>query len=437
MQPFRPAVIVFAIAGSCLVTALADDWPQWRGPQRDGVWRETGVVEKFDSPQLPIQWRAEIGPGYSGPTVAAGRVYVTDRQTEPIQVERVHCFDASTGKPIWDYSYDCPYVGVGYAAGPRAAVTIDEGRVYSLGAMGNLHCFDAATGNVLWKKDLNAEYKIQMPMWGIAAAPLIDGNRLILNVGGEHACLVALDKVTGNEIWKALDDPAQYSAPILILQAGKPVLVIWTGAGVVGLNPATGAEYWRAVMKPKQMPIGIATPVVNGDRLFVSSFYDGSLMLRLTSDKQSGLPAAEQLWHKVGPDEQHTQSLHCMIGTPILDGDYLYGVDSYGQLRCLNATTGERIWESQQAVPKARWAAVHMVRHDDKVWLFNERGELLIGRLSPTGFEEISRTKLIEPTKVQLDQRGGVCWSHPAFADRHVFARNDDEIVCASLAQDK
>jgi outer membrane protein assembly factor BamB len=274
-------------------------------------------------------------------------------------------------------------------------------------------------------------------MWGIAAAPLIDGDRLILNVGGEHACLVALDKVTGNGIWKSLDDPAQYSSPILIQQAGKPVLVIWTGAGVVGLNPSTGAEYWRVEMKPKQMPIGIATPVVSGDRLFVSSFYDGSLMLQLTSDKQTGLPAVEQLWRKVGPDEQHTQGLHCMIGTPILDGDYLYGVDSYGQLRCLNAATGERIWESQQAVPKTRWAAIHMVRHDDKVWLFNERGELLIGRLSPAGFEEISRAKLIEPTKVQLDQRGGVCWSHPAFADRHVFARNDDEIVCASLAAGK
>src|SRR5215475_12715407 len=229
-----------------------------------------------------------------------------------------------------------------------------------------------------------------MPMWGIAAAPLIDGRRLILNVGGEHACVVALDKTSGEEIWKALDDPAQYSAPILIQQGGQPVLVVWTGAGVVGLNPATGAEYWRAEMKPKQMPIGIATPVVNGDRLFVSSFYDGSLMLRLTTDKQSGRPAAEQLWRKVGPDEQRTQSLHCMIGTPILDGDYVYGVDSYGQLRCLDANTGERIWEDQQAVPKARWSTIHMVRLQNRLVMFNERGELLFGRISPQGFEEIS-----------------------------------------------
>jgi outer membrane protein assembly factor BamB len=433
MCAFRSVAFFVAICCCCLCSAIADDWPQWRGPLRDGVWREKGIVEKFDSPQLPIQWRAEIGPGYSGPTVVAGRVYVTDRQTEPTQVERVHCFDAATGKPLWSHTYDCPYVGVGYAAGPRASVTIDEDRAYSLGAMGNLFCFNAVKGEILWQKDLKSLYNIQMPMWGIAAAPIIDSKRLILNIGGEHACVVALDKITGAEIWKALDDTAQYSAPVLIQQAGQPVLVIWTGAGVVGLNPATGAEYWREEMKPKQMPIGIATPVISGDHLFVSSFFDGSLMLRLKPDQL----AVEQLWRKVGYDEQHTQALHCMIGTPILDKNYIYGVDSYGQLRCLDADTGERRWESQQAVPKARWAAIHMVQHDDKTWMFNERGELIIAKLSPDGYEEISRTKLIEPTTAQLDQRGGVCWSHPAFADRHIFARNDQELLCASLAESK
>ena len=240
-------------------------------------------------------------------------------------------------------------------------------------------------------------------------------------------------KKPASEVWKSLDDPAQYSVPILIQQAGKPVLVVWTGAAVVGLNSADGAEYWREEMKASHMPIGIASPVLDGDRLFVSSFYDGSLMLRLKTDQ----PAVERLWRKVGRDEQHTESLHCMIGTPIIDGNCVYGVDSYGELRCLNAATGERIWENLQAVPKARWSAIHMVRHQDRVVMFNERGELLLGRLSPRGFEEISRTKLIEPTTDQLDQRGGVCWSHPAFANRNVYARNDREIVCATLAAEQ
>ncbi len=182
-----------------------DDWPQWRGPTRDGVWREDGLVDKFASDELKITWRQPIGSGYSGPTVADGRVFVTDRVVEPEQIERVHW--PSTPRPAsrcGRYSYDCPYVDVGYTAGPRASVTVDDGRAYSLGTMGNLFCFDAATGKPLWSKDCNAEYKIRMPIWGIAAAPLVDGDLVIVQIGGEDACLVAFDKKTGEERWRAL-----------------------------------------------------------------------------------------------------------------------------------------------------------------------------------------------------------------------------------------
>jgi outer membrane protein assembly factor BamB len=424
----RSILIVLATLNAAF--ALGDDWPQWRGPSRDGVWHETGIVEKFSQPQLPIKWRAEIGPGYNGPTVADGRVFVMDRQVEPEQVERVHCFDASTGKPVWSYQYACDYGKIGYTAGPRAAVAIDEGRAYSLGAGGHLFCFNAATGEVLWKKDLNSDYKIRMPIWGISASPLVDGNNVIVHIGGENACIVALNKKTGAEVWKSQNDGAQYSTPILVFQGGKPVLVVWTADGVIGLNPADGSLYWREDMKVSRMPIGITTPVLSNDRVFVSSFYDGSLMLRLKPDK----PEVERVWREVGRDEQHTKSLHCVIGTPIIQGDYIYGNDSYGELRCLKAGTGERVWENLTAVPKARWATIHMVKNGDRYFMFNERGELLIGRFSPEGFEEISRVKLIEPTMDQLGQRGGVCWSHPAFANRNIFARNDKELVCASLA---
>jgi outer membrane protein assembly factor BamB len=154
-------------------------------------------------------------------------------------------------------------------------------------------------------------------------------------------------------------------------------------------------------------------------------------MLKLNNDR----PAASQVWRRLGPDEQHTETLHSMIGTPWLIGDYIYGVDSYGQLRCLHADTGDRVWESLKAVPKSRWATIHIVRNGDRMWLFNERGMLIIAKFSPEGYEEISRSKLIDPTSLQLPQRGGVCWSHPAFAYRHVFARSDDKLVCASLAE--
>jgi hypothetical protein len=180
------------------------------------------------------------------------------------------------------------------------------------------------------------------------------------------------------------------------------------------------------------MVIAITTPVVDKDRLFVTSFYDGSLMLRLRSDKL----AVERLWHRRGQNELTTDALHSIISTPYLAGDSVYGVDSYGELRCLDAATGERIWENRTATPRERWSTIHMVKNGDRMFMFNERGELVIGRLSRKGFEELSRAELLEPTRVQLARRDGVCWAHPAYANRHIFARNDKELVCASLAQE-
>ena len=413
------------------IQLLAADWPEWRGSGRDGVWREKGIVQKFEDGQLPVIWRTEIANGYSGPTIADGRLYVTDRLTSPKEVERVHCFDAMTGEKIWSYSYECKYQKVGYPDGPRAAVTIADGRAYSLGTTGNLFCFDAAKGNILWSKNLKLEYEIKVPVWGIAAAPLVEENLVIVHVGGkDNACLIAFDKVSGEERWCALDEPASYSAPIIIEQAGKRVLVCWTGASISGLDPSTGKVYWRHPFKPFRMVINIATPVFKDGYLFFSSFYDGSILLKATPDKL----AIEKVWQRKGARETDTDSLHCCISTPIIQGDYIYGVDSQGELRCLELQTGDRVWESLDAVPKARWANIHMVRHEDKIWMFNERGELIICKLSPEGFHEICRAKIIEPTEGQLGQRGGVCWAHPAFAYKHVYVRNDRELLCIDLS---
>jgi outer membrane protein assembly factor BamB len=269
-----------------------------------------------------------------------------------------------------------------------------------------------------------------MPIWGIAASPLVVDDLVIVQIGGEGACLVAFDKRSGEEKWKALDDHASYSAPILIQQADTPVMVCWTGDRIVGMNAKSGRLYWQAPFKPAKMVINIATPVRENNRLFFTSFYDGSIMLEL-DPKQL---AIRELWRRSGRDEQHTDALHSIISTPHLAGDFIYGVDSYGEFRCLDAATGDRLWESLEPTPKSRWSTIHMVKNADRMWMFNERGELLIAKLSPRGYQELSRARLIEPTRVQLGQRGGVCWSHPAFANRHVFARNDQELVCASLA---
>ncbi len=412
------------------IQVFAGEWSQWRGAERDGVWRETGIVKTLDGLESRVLWRAVVSSGYSGPTVAGGSVYVTDRVTSPAEAERVHCFDADTGKPIWSYSYKCDYEKIQYRDGPRASPTINDGRVYTLGTMGHLFCFDAAKGDVLWSKDPKADYNASVPIWGIAAAPLVEKDLVIVQVGGKGgACLIAFDKVSGQEKWRALNDRASYSAPVVIEQAGKRVLVCWTGDSVAGLDPLTGKLYWQYPFKPARMVINIATPVFANGYLFFSSFYDGSLLLKADPDKL----AVEKVWQRRGASESNTDSLHCCISTPVIQGNYIYGVDSYGELRCLDLLTGNRIWESLDAVPKARWSNIHLVRHEDKIWMFNERGELIISKLSPDGFHQISRAKIIEPTDGQLDQRD-VCWTHPAFAYKRLYVRNDRELVCIDLS---
>ena len=426
LRSVLPTLLILSTSAGSL---SADDWPQWRGPGRDGVWHETGIVDSFPGPQIKLRWSVPIGPGYSGPTVADGRVYVTDRLVEPTEVERIHCFDWRTGRTLWTHTYACRYGKVGYQAGPRASVTIDQGRAYALGTMGHLLCLDATDGSLLWQKTPGEDYDIRLPIWGVSAAPLVYGGLLIVQLGAEDgACLVALDKKTGKQQWRALDDNASYSAPIIVEQAGRPVLVCWTGDNVVGVAPASGKVYWKYPIKPWKMVINVPPPVVQGDRIFLSGFYDGAWMLRLKQDEL----AVEKIWRRRGVNERATDALHCMISTPLFEGDYIYGVDSYGQLRCLDAATGDRVWEDLTAVSQARWGTIHMVRNGRRTWMFNEQGELIIGTLSPKGFQEIDRAQLIEPTTKQLSR--GVCWSHPAYANRHVFARNDRELVCASLA---
>lgn len=426
------SVLWMAIGSLSLASSgsLAEDWPQWRGPSRDGTWQETDIIDKLPEGQLPYVWSTQIGPGYSGPTVAQGRVYVMDRQPKDREAtERIHCLDSQSGKSLWTFEYPAEY-RISYTAGPRASVTIDQGKAYCVGAMGHFHCLDAISGEVIWKRDLQKDYDIQMPIWGIAASPLIYGDLVIQQVcGAGDACMVAFDKLTGKEIWRALKDRGAYSSPILIRQADQDVLVCWTGDSLSGLDPKTGSVLWGHPFPPSRMPIGVGDPVLSGEQLFVSSFYDGSLMVRVPKDKVT----SEVIWRGVGPDEQHTKSLHAMIGTSIVQDNLVFGTDSYGEFRCLDGLTGERIWEDTKAVPRARWATIHMVRQADRVWMFNERGELLITKLSKEGLEVLSRSKLIEPTRDQLGQRGGVCWSHPAYAEKSIFARNDRQIVRVSL----
>jgi outer membrane protein assembly factor BamB len=416
----------------------AADWPEWRGPGRVGVWSETGIVETFPATGLKFRWRVPIRGGYAGPAVAQGRVFVTDfTPTQfPAGTERALCLDEKTGRVLWRQSWETDYRDLQpiYAIGPRATPTVDGDRVYVLGAEGVLSCFEAATGALRWRRDFIKEYRTQVPVWGMAGAPLVDGDRLICLVGGQpDAKVVAFDKHTGKELWRALDEGGEpgYGQPILLEASGTRQVILWTPQALVSLDPVTGKVYWREPFVVRS-GLTVATPVVSGNRLLVSAFYNGSLMMELDA---SG-PAARVLWRGRSNSEQNTDGLHALISTPVLAGDHLYGVCSYGQFRCLDARTGERVWETLELTrERARWATAFLVRHGDRYFINNDRGELIIARLSPGGYEEISRTALIRPTsRGGRRELGAVHWSHPAYANRHIFTRNDEEIVCASLA---
>jgi outer membrane protein assembly factor BamB len=443
---YKRGLWMAALAMGCAAGVQADDWPQWLGPERDSVWRETGIVSTFPAGGPPVVWRAAIGSGYSGPAVAQGRVYVLDHQVAktPGQVtnavggiasaEGIVCLNADDGKVLWRHEYDCPYT-VAFPAGPRTTPVISEGKVFSLGVEGNLFCLDAATGSVVWSRDFKQDYKIKTPVWGFAGNPLLDGNKLICLAGGSNSTVVALDKNTGREIWRALSakEPG-YCSPVIFQAGGARQLIVWHPESVNSLDPDSGKVYWSLKSsEPVRAGMTIATPRQMDDLLFLTCFYNGSWMLRLDASK----PAAATVWQSQRVDEQNTGELHSTLSTPFLQDGYIYGVCSYGQLRCLKAATGERVWETLSATTadgKAmRWANAFLIKNQDRFFLFNEKGDLIIARLTPRGYEEISRAHVIEPAN--RDTGRPVVWSHPAFANRRMYVRNDQEILCVDLAQ--
>jgi glucose dehydrogenase len=364
----------------------------------------------------------------------AGRVYLADfSPSAPNKgTERALCLDEKSGKILWADEWDADYTGLQqtYATGPRATPTVDGDRVYVLGASGRLRCLESSTGRLIWSKDFVRDYGTRMPVWGIAGAPLVVDGKLVCLTGGENAKVVAFDKLIGKELWRALpsDSEPGYVPPFLVNHNGRRQIIIWHATAVSSLDPDTGKVNWEQPFRTN-LALVVATPVQSGPRLLVSAFYNGSMMLDLAGGRM--------LWKGNSASEINTDGLHSLISTPVVDGDYVYGICSYGQLRCLNARTGQRVWETLDLTrEQARWSTGHIVRNGDRYFINTDRGDLVIARLTPQRYEEISRTRLIKPTSRPGNRRelGAVAWSHPAYANRRIFVRNDEEILCADLA---
>jgi outer membrane protein assembly factor BamB len=411
------------------------------GPNRDGVWAEKGIVQKFPSGGPKVLWRKPIAGGYAGPAVAGDQVFVTDfvresgdgtndfsKRAEVAGQERTLCFRRGDGELLWKHSEPRTYK-ISYPAGPRATPTIADGKVYSLGAEGNLLCLDAASGDVVWSKDLKKEYKIEAPMWGFCGHPLVDGKKLICLVGGEGSVAVAFDKNTGKELWRALkaSEPG-YSPPSIIEAGGKRQLLIWHPEALNSLNPETGEVYWSFELKP-MYGMSINRPQRSGDFLYTSGIGDAALLLKLDPKK----PAAEEVWRG-----EKKSAVYGGNATPIIDDGVIYGADcQVGCLRAVKLANGERLWETFKPTTGGDRRMSHgtafLVKNGDRYFLFSETGDLIIAKLSETGYEEISRAHILDPTGEAFGRP--VVWSHPALASKCCFARNDKELVCIDLAE--
>jgi outer membrane protein assembly factor BamB len=443
------AAIPAALMGS---TIRADDWPQWLGPERDAIWRETGLLDKFPKDGPKVVWRKPIHDGYAGPAVVGDRVYVMERErptgddgkpARPTRegmpgVERVLCLSATDGKQIWKHEYDCPY-RMSYANGPRATPLIRDGRVYILGGMGDLCCLDADKGDVIWSKKLMKEYKLdKAPVWGWATHPLLDGDLLYCLVGGKESAVVAFNKKDGGEVWKTLTtEEIGYSPPMIYDLAGKRTLVAWLSDSINGLDPKTGKVLWTHAYPdegPAKRPaVNIATVRCVKDRLFVSTFYHGPMMLEITGAQ----PEAKLVWKGKSNNPEKPDGLHSVMTTPFIKDGHIYGVGGMGELMCINADTGDKVWESKDVLgeAKAPCGTAFIVQQGDHFVLFNDHGDLILADLSPTGYKEISRAHLLKPTQEGMGRT--VVWCHPAFARKCMFVRNDEEIICVSLAAGK
>jgi outer membrane protein assembly factor BamB len=450
-----PAALTALLVMTFFSTVRADDWPQWLGPRRDSIWREPGLATAIPAAGLPVKWRVPVAGGYSGPAVADGRVYVMDyvaREGELVNgpndrtlragTERLLCLDAATGRLLWKHEHDCPY-SISYASGPRCTPTVADGRVYTLGAEGDLACLDAATGRLLWSKDFKTDYAAPTPIWGFCGHPLVEGGLLVCLVGGPGSVAVAFDRVTGAERWKALTaSESGYCPPTMIESAGVRQLVIWDADNLNALDPTTGRVLWSQPLKP-MYGMSIMAPQVadtpRGRVLFASGIGRVAALYALAADA----PAARLLWRG-----EPKSAVFCANATPFIAGDTLYGCDcDTGMLTAVALEDGRRLWETLEPTTggerRSKHGTAFLVRQAESVagdpagttrtWIFSETGDLILARLSPEKYEELGRTRLLDPTNECFGRE--VVWSHPAFANGCILVRNDREVVCVSAQQ--
>ncbi|GIW80254.1 MAG: alcohol dehydrogenase [Gemmatales bacterium] len=392
-----------------VLPSQAEDWPQFLGPNSNGISREKGLISRFPENGPTIVWRKKIGIGYSAPVVAGQRVVVFYRRGDSNVVE---CLDARRGESFWKFSYETDYSDAyGKGDGPRSTPTIAADKVYTLSAEGILHCLGLRDGTKIWQRHLLRDYQVPRNFFGVGTSPIVEGNLLLINVGGKGAGIVAFDKNTGKEVWKVTDDGASYASPVAATIDGQRHVFFFTRRGLVSIAPQTGkvrfSKYWRPRINAS---VNAANPVVAGDLVFVSTSYDtGALVVKVS---RSG---ADEVWKGDGILTNH-------YNTSIHHDGYLYGIDGRqergARLRCIELKTGKVQWT------KEGFGCGSIIFADDKLIILTEQGELVLVEATPKAYRELARAQVLSPTRSQI-----------ALANGLLYARDDEKILCIQMTK--
>lgn len=411
------------LAGCLLIflatAARADDWPNWRGPNHNGVSTETGWTAQWPAEGPRRLWKASVGVGFSTVSVANGRAYTMGNKGD---MDSIYCFDSKTGKVLWKQSYRCALDPHYYEGGPSATPTIDGNSVFTISKTGDIFCCQADTGKVVWSKNIERELGLEIPTWGFASSALVDGTKVIFNVGTFG---VALDKNTGKVIWKTGTAPSGYSTPVPCRVDQTPAIAIMTSTGAAGVASATGQLMWQHLWKANYK-LNIADPIVVDDKVFLSCTYATNDMLlridsytvQLASTPRETLGAkAKVLWQNKDLENQLNSSV-------LIDG-YIYGIAGLvgptpnSSLRCIDWQTGSLKWDYPDVGGGALMVA------DKKIIVLSDKGELFVGAASPNGFTPISRAQVL----------GGRCWTVPVLANGQIYCRNaKGDLICLDVS---
>jgi outer membrane protein assembly factor BamB len=384
----------------------AADWYRWRGPNRDGISAEKGWLSKWSKAEPKQLWKISVGEGYSAVSVSNGRVYTMGNTKN---TDTVYCLDTKTGKVIWKHSYKCR---PGSWKGTRIAPTVDGNMVYTLSREGDLFCFNAESGKIIWSKELKEELKAKPPNHGLASHPFILDNMLILEIGCPDGSVVAFNKMDGKVIWKSGGEKVGYSTPMTYKLNGRDYLTVFTGTALLGMNISNGKILWRHEWKT-DYECSIATPIVSGDKIFISSGYGmGCALIQISEDKKPRV-----LWKN--------QNMANHMNSSVLWKGYIYGFhgapkndDKNPVLKCLDFKTGNVVW-SQGGLGKGS-----LMLADGKLIIMGEKGDLVIAEASPGGYKEISRSKVLD----------GTCWTMPVLSGGKIYCRSHEgDLVCLDV----